>query len=108
MVTSNLVRALLLIWCVGCAATGATPRDAARIECSESDPCDRGFICAAVDGVPRCVADPDPPPPGDGTDCRPCPAPGECRMSVCVQPSPSGAFCEFDSVCPSGELCIAG
>jgi hypothetical protein len=29
-------------------------------------------------------------------------------MGVCVQPSPSGAVCEFDSQCAMDELCIAG
>jgi len=77
-------------------------------ECAGDDDCGSGFVCAAVDGEPRCVPDPDPPPPGDGTDCRPCEAPGECRDGVCVQPSMSGAFCEFDPECGEGELCIAG
>jgi len=77
-------------------------------ECAGDDDCGSGFVCAAVDGEPRCVPDPDPPPPGDGTDCRPCDAPGECRDGVCVQPSMSGAFCEFDPECSEGELCIAG
>lgn len=70
--------------------------------------CPTGFLCAAVMGVPRCVPNPDRPPPGDGTDCSPCPAPGECRASVCVQPSSSGRVCEFDTECASDELCIAG
>ncbi|UJR79954.1 hypothetical protein [Sandaracinus amylolyticus] len=78
-------------------------------ECGEGfDECPSGFLCAAVGGIPRCVPDPDRPPPGDGTDCRPCDAPGECRMGVCVQPSDSGAFCEFDPECGEDELCIAG
>lgn len=79
-------------------------------ECSADDPdsCYPGFLCAAVDGAPRCVPNPDRPPPGDGTDCSPCPAPGECRMSVCVQPSASGRLCEFDGECLDDELCIAG
>lgn len=108
-----------------CSAGGGTPTDAdpagldagtggfdagetTRPPCASDDDCPRGFVCAAVMGVPSCVADPSPPPPGDGTDCGVCPAPGECRASVCVQPSPGGAFCEFDSVCATGELCIAG
>jgi hypothetical protein len=70
--------------------------------------CPTGFVCAAVGGIPRCVPDPVRPPPGDGTDCNPCPAPGECRMSICVQPSLGGAVCEFDTECAMGELCIAG
>ena len=70
--------------------------------------CWAGFICAAVDGVPRCVPDPERPPPGDGTDCRPCEAPGECRMGVCVQPSMSGRVGEFDPECEMGFLCISG
>jgi hypothetical protein len=78
-------------------------------ECGEGlRDCPTGFVCAAVMGVPRCVPDPDRPPPGDGTDCRPCEAPGECRMGVCVQPSASGRVCEFDPECGMGELCIAG
>ena len=77
-------------------------------ECAGDDDCGDGFVCAAVGGVPQCVPDPDPPPPGDGTDCSPCPSPGECRADVCVQPSSSGAFCEFDPECSDGELCIAG
>lgn len=79
-------------------------------ECTADDPdsCYPGFLCAAVDGQPTCVPNPDRPPPGDGTDCSPCPAPGECRMSVCVQPSASGRLCEFDSECLDDELCIAG
>lgn len=82
---------------------------AAPAECTaDGDDCPAGFVCAAVMGTPRCVPDPDRPPPGDGTDCRPCKAPGECRMGVCVQPSPSGAVCEFDGECADGELCIAG
>jgi hypothetical protein len=106
----------------GCASPGrpvdAGPgaRDAAgldapelRPECdSESRLCPSGFVCAAVDSVPRCVPDPDPPPPGDGTRCGACPAPGECRMGVCIQPSPTGEVCEFDDACTSGQLCIAG
>lgn len=80
-----------------------------RPECdSESNLCPSGFICAAVGGVPRCVADPDPPPPGDGTRCGECPSPGECRMGICVQPSPTGGLCEFDDACDPGHLCIAG
>ncbi len=80
-----------------------------RPDCGEGfADCPTGFVCAAVMGVPRCVPDPERPPPGDGTDCRPCPAPGECRMGVCVQPSMSGGVCEFDSACPMGQLCIAG
>lgn len=82
--------------------------DAGPPECTPDMGCGSGFICAAVEGVPRCVADPNPPPPGDGTDCRPCEAPGECRDGVCVQPSGSGAFCEFDAGCDAGFLCIAG
>ena len=46
--------------------------------------------------------------PGDGSSCGDCPAPGECRNSVCLQPSASGEFCEFDSECEETELCIAG
>lgn len=70
--------------------------------------CPSGFVCAAVMGVPRCVPDPDPPPPGDGTRCGTCPAPGECRAGECIQPSPSGAVCEFDDECGMSRLCIAG
>ncbi|MEC7519238.1 MAG: hypothetical protein VYE22_05195 [Myxococcota bacterium] len=77
-------------------------------ECTSDTDCGRGFVCAAVSGVPMCVADPNPPPPGDGSDCSPCPSPGECRDMVCVQPSESGAFCEFDPECGEGLLCIAG
>lgn len=86
---------------------GAAPADAGP-ECSDTVPCPRGFVCAAVEGVPRCVPNPDPPPPGDGSDCRPCPAPGECRMGVCIQPTASGNWCEFDVDCEPTELCIAG
>ena len=77
-------------------------------ECAMDSDCESTFVCAAVAGIPTCVPDPDPPPPGDGTDCSPCPAPGECRAMVCVQPSTTGAFCEFDPECGAGELCIAG
>lgn len=77
-------------------------------ECMRDEDCGSGFVCAAVDGLPQCVTDPDPPPPGDGTDCSPCAAPGECRAGICVQPSPGGAFCEFDPECGAGLLCIAG
>lgn len=81
-------------------------------ECTATlDTCPTGLVCAAVMGVPRCVMDPDPPPPpppGDGTECGTCPAPGECRMGTCVQPSPTGDFCEFDDACDAGQLCIAG
>lgn len=106
----------------GCAAGGrdrdtgpgfadAPGLDAAtlRPECGEGfSLCPSGFVCAAVEGVPRCVPDPDPPPPGDGTRCGTCPAPGECRMGVCIQPSPGGGVCEFDDGCDPGHLCIAG
>lgn len=109
----------LCLFIVGCDATGgdptdggtmdaAPPADAGGPECTNDEGCGAGFVCAAVDSVPRCVPDPDPPPPGDGTDCRPCEAPGECRDGVCVQPSETGAFCEFDDACMMGELCIAG
>lgn len=107
-----------------CAATPAGPsdggddRDASVVgppdagppqpECAGDGDCPSAFVCAAVSGVPRCVPNPNPPPPGDGTDCSPCPAPGECRGGVCVQPTASGAFCEFDPECGTGELCIAG
>ncbi len=77
-------------------------------ECASDDDCPSGFVCAAVAGLPTCVADPDPPPPGDGTDCSPCPAPGQCRDGACIQPSSSGSFCEFDDQCDATELCIAG
>lgn len=79
-----------------------------RAECAGDDDCPTTFVCAAVMSVPRCVPNPNPPPPGDGTDCSPCPAPGECRMGTCIQPSDSGEFCEFDDVCGTDELCIAG
>ncbi len=105
----------------GCDATGSSPTDAGTMDaagrdagteevfrCTSDEGCGPGFVCAAVEGVPTCVADPNPPPPGDGTDCSPCEAPGECRDGVCVQPSSSGAFCEFDAECATGELCIAG
>lgn len=70
--------------------------------------CPEGFICAAVMSVNRCVPDPDPPPPGDGTRCGDCPAPGQCRMGICIQPTPGGDICEFDDACLDGEFCIAG
>lgn len=70
--------------------------------------CDFGEVCAAVGGVPRCVADPNPPPPGDGTHCEPCPAPGQCRMGACIQPTPGGGICEFDESCGTGAFCIGG
>lgn len=115
--------ALTSLVSAGCADPGGTRRDgggspldggvgvdaAVRIECdNETLLCASGFICAAVGGVPRCVPDPDPPPPGDGTRCGTCPAPGECRMGTCVQPSPGGGICEFDDSCDPGQLCIAG
>lgn len=102
---------------------GRRPRDSGMtIDVGDPDPecgegigeCPGGTICAAVMGIPRCVFPPMsmmPPtdlPPGDGTDCSPCPAPGECRSGVCVQPSPSGGVCEFDEQCDSGFVCIAG
>lgn len=105
---------------VGCSEGATTrPRDgggpvldgAAPLEpecVADGDDCPSGFVCAAVSGVPRCVPDRDRPPPGDGTDCRPCDAPGECRMGLCLQPTDSGSVCEFDSECAEGELCIAG
>jgi hypothetical protein len=70
--------------------------------------CMSGYVCAAVMGVPRCVPDPNPAPPGDGTRCGDCPAPGECRMGICVQPTPGGGICEFDSACTTGQFCISG
>lgn len=88
--------------------TSTPDSGALRPECAGDGDCPSAFVCAAVMSVPRCVPNPNPPPPGDGTDCSPCPAPGECRMGTCIQPSSSGAFCEFDSVCDEGELCIAG
>src|SRR5687767_2002536 len=111
-----------LLWLSACAASGGDPRDGGPIdavvvrpdamtetpECAGDGDCPDGFVCAAVAGVPRCVPDPDPPPPGDGTDCRPCPSPGECRMDICIQPTPSGMWCEFDDECMDDELCIAG
>ena len=115
---------LLILVASGCADPGGTRRDGGgagvdagpgtdapglRPECdSETNLCPSGFVCAAVAGVPRCVPDPDPPPPGDGTRCGACPSPGECRMGVCVQPSPTGGLCEFDDACDTGFLCIAG
>lgn len=91
---------------------GTTPGfDAGPLEpecTADGDDCPEGFVCAAVSGIPRCVPDMNRPPPGDGTDCRPCDAPGECRMGVCIQPSASGAFCEFDPECGEDQLCIAG
>ena len=78
-------------------------------ECTSNDDCSDGDLCAAVGGVVMCVPNPNPPGPGDGTICEDCPAPGECRSMVCVQPSGTGAFCEFDPECEEGvELCIAG
>lgn len=84
------------------------PDSGPEARCTSDDECERGYLCRAVGGVPQCVPDPNPPPPGDGTDCSPCPSPGECRDSVCVQPSTTGAFCEFDPECGEGQLCIAG
>lgn len=108
----------------GCAATGVTPTDGGggpedggvsrldagppAAECAGDEDCPSAFVCAAVMSTPRCVANPNPPPPGDGTDCSPCPAPGECRMGLCIQPTSTGELCEFDSVCEANELCIAG
>jgi hypothetical protein len=115
--------AALLLSMTGCAAPGSAPGDGGtplgdgqivpdggplRPECSSTERCPAGFVCAAVEGVPRCVTDPNPPPPGDGTDCSPCPSPGECRMGVCIQPTTSGEWCEFDTECADVELCIAG
>lgn len=80
-----------------------------RIECDlERNDCARGFICIQDRDQTRCVRDPDPPPPGDGSDCRPCPAPGECRQGVCIQPNQDGTFCEFDHLCRDDAICIAG
>lgn len=118
--------AVAAIAAAGCASPGNTPRgdggrpgvdggwsvpDATRPpECTGDGTilCASGFICVAVMGENQCVLDPDPPPPGDGTHCGECPAPGECRMGVCVQPSPTGGLCEFDDGCDDGHLCIAG
>ncbi len=114
---------VVLLSLAGCAATGSGPGDGGNVgfdatsgpdagplrpECSPSEPCPVGFVCAAVESVPRCVTDPNPPPPGDGTDCSPCPSPGECRMGACIQPTPLGDWCEFDGECAETELCIAG
>jgi hypothetical protein len=118
--------AVALTFVVGCTAGGGAtrrPRDSGMtIDAGVPDPecgegiggCPVGQVCAAVMGVPRCVFPPPtttPPtdvPPGDGTDCSPCPAPGECRSGVCVQPSPSGGVCEFDAECGPSAVCIAG
>ena len=126
------VAALLVV--SGCSAgSGMTAHDAGRhheggypdsgsligdagpipIPCTNdgTHPCSIDTYVCAVDPtthMPRCVPDPNPPPPGDGTHCEPCPAPGECRMDVCVQPSPGGQLCEFDDSCPMHQICIGG
>lgn len=112
----------------GCSAGSATGRPdggggTAYIDAGAPDPecgegigdCPTGQVCAAVAGIPRCVFPPETDggtgtevPPGDGTDCSPCPSPGECREGVCIQPSPDGTVCEFDDSCDSGQVCIAG
>ncbi|MCC6876840.1 MAG: hypothetical protein IT378_21225 [Sandaracinaceae bacterium] len=122
MFTQARLSFLLVPLLAACSATGGGPRDGAApldggstttdggtpFRCTMDSDCGNGFLCAAVSGVPTCVADPNPPPPGDGTDCRPCEAPGECRQGICVQPTSTGAFCEFDDACSAGQLCIAG
>ncbi|MCA9608616.1 MAG: hypothetical protein KC619_23595 [Myxococcales bacterium] len=120
----RLPLALMFGLVTACSAGGGSPLDGSMAgpdagagtdagepmtpECASDEDCGSGFVCAAVGGVPQCVPDPNPPPPGDGTDCGTCPAPGECRAGICVQPSATGAFCEFDPECGEGELCIAG
>lgn len=112
---------LACLMLAACDASGGTPNDGGGMDagpgtdageidlrCTSDEGCGPGFVCAAVEGVNTCVPDPNPPPPGDGSDCRPCEAPGECRDGICVQPSATGAFCEFDTECMAGELCIAG
>ena len=84
------------------------PDAALTAECDAVNGCTTGRVCVAVMGVPRCVIDPNPAPPGDGTHCEPCPAPGQCRMNVCVQPSATGGLCEFDSGCTTSQFCISG
>lgn len=75
-------------------------------ECGPELPaCPEGSSCVSTPDGLRCQTDR---PPGDGTDCGFCPAPGECRAGACVQPSPGGAVCEFDPECGEGFLCIAG
>lgn len=130
IVVAWLAGAALLFVSAGCSAGSGSPsRDAGRHheggypdagslfldagpnapECNDGvHICDFGEICAAVMGVPRCVPDPDPPPPGDGTRCGTCPAPGQCRMGACIQPTPGGGLCEFDTICGTGAFCISG
>jgi hypothetical protein len=98
---------------VGCAEGAGSSRrgrdDGLPSTCTaDGEECPAGLICAAVDGLPRCVDPSERLPPGDGTDCRPCAAPGECRDEVCVQPTRDGSICEFDDACESAELCISG
>ncbi len=128
IVVAWLPVALLFVG-VGCSAGSGSVRDAGRrheggypdtgsllldagplmAECNDGiHNCGTGEVCAAVSGVPRCVPDPNPPPPGDGTHCGTCPAPGQCRMGACIQPTPSGGLCEFDTMCMAGEFCLGG
>ncbi|MEM7140774.1 MAG: hypothetical protein AAF548_07035 [Actinomycetota bacterium] len=129
MLRAHLVfRSLLVLSLVGCAVNNgpvnprgmdpadpmtpvdpADPTDPAdTAECDGPEDCAQGLVCAAVAGVPRCVSPPTVGQPGDGTSCGDCPAPGECRAGVCLQPSATGEFCEFDTECEEDELCIAG
>jgi len=89
-------------------APGDPPADAT--ECTTDTDCPGDFVCRTFSVGPRCVLPESvtPHPPGDGTTCGECPAPGECRDSACVQPDLGGAFCEFDPECGDGMLCIAG
>ncbi|NOY91568.1 MAG: hypothetical protein GXP55_10230 [Deltaproteobacteria bacterium] len=118
--TSLRIISIALLFASACAASsggdfittrsgpGDPPPDAT--ECVGDADCPGDFVCRVFSVGPRCVLPEDLTPrvPGDGTTCGDCPAPGECRDSVCVQPDAGGAFCEFDPECGDGMLCIAG
>lgn len=112
--------ALSLASLTACAASSGSEFNTARVdpgdpppdasECLSNADCPGDFICRTFSVGPRCVLPDTTPthPPGDGTTCGECPAPGECRAGVCVQPDDGGAFCEFDPECGPEMLCIAG
>jgi len=64
-------------------------------------PCPTGTLCQSQEGMMRCVAD------MPAASCGDCPAPGECRDGVCIQPAAEGSVCEFDPEC-GPLLCIGG
>lgn len=80
-------------------------------DCESNDDCVAPNVCFPIEGVLRCV-DPSVTRADSGTpgpsSCGPCPAPGECRGGLCIQPNAAGDVCEFDPECADTELCISG